>query len=90
MTSDGVFDPNKGIVDKIGAGTLTLEGDAGTNFNGTFIMENGTLKLSRNQALGSGGTGRLVVKGGQLARSDTPTGKLHLLPCVFRLVCFPL
>lgn len=74
QTSDGVFDPNKGIVDKIGAGTLTLEGDAGTNFNGTFIMENGTLKLSRNQALGSGGSSRLYVKGGQLARSDTPTG----------------
>src|SRR5262249_40067939 len=39
---DGVFDPNRGIVDKIGAGTLTLEGDTGTNFNGTFIMRNGT------------------------------------------------
>jgi fibronectin-binding autotransporter adhesin len=75
MTGDGVGDPNRGIVDKIGAGTLTLEGDAGTNFNGTFIMENGRLNLSRNQALGTtGGTGRLVVKGGQLGRTDTPTG----------------
>lgn len=59
---------------KTGAGTLTLFGDAGNNFNGEFIMQNGTLKLSRNQALGNtGGTGKLTVVGGQLARSNTPT-----------------
>ena len=58
---------------KTGAGTLTLMGDAGTNFNGNFVMEAGRLNLSRNQALGSGGTSRLTVKGGQLGRTNTPT-----------------
>ena len=37
----------------------------------TFIMRNGTLKLSRNQALGTGATGKITVKGGQLGRSNT-------------------
>jgi autotransporter-associated beta strand protein len=75
QASDGVFDPNKGTVYKSGAGTLTLMGDAGNNFAGTFFMQNGTLKLSRNQALGAiGANGRLVVTGGQLARSNASAG----------------
>jgi fibronectin-binding autotransporter adhesin len=70
----GFFDENKGVVDKIGTGTLILEGDAGNNFDGTFIMEAGTLKMSRNQVFATNSdTGRLIVKGGQLARSDTPS-----------------
>ena len=65
-------------------------GDAGGNFNGTFVMENGTLKLSRNQALGNGATSRLMVKGGQLARSDTPNGNFTYAVAIYRLACVPL
>jgi autotransporter-associated beta strand protein len=73
VTTDSVFDPKLGTVYKSGAGTLTLKTPS-SNFNGTFIMENGTLRLSNNQVFGTAsGTGRLVVKGGQLARNDTPT-----------------
>ena len=43
---------------KTGAGTFTLFGDNGNNFNGEFIMQNGRLNLSRNQALGTGATGK--------------------------------
>ena len=56
---------------KTGAGTFTLFGDNGNNFNGEFIMQNGRLNLSRNQALGTGATGRLTITGGQLGRSNT-------------------
>src|SRR5262249_44234471 len=57
---------------KTGAGSLTLYGDAGDNFKGEFIMQSGTLKLSRNQALGST-SATLTVEGGQLGRTNTPT-----------------
>ncbi len=69
-----VHSADGGKIYKTGAGTFTLFGDAGGNFLGEFILQNGTLKLSRNQALGTtGGTGRLTVQGGQLGRSNTPT-----------------
>jgi autotransporter-associated beta strand protein len=57
---------------KTGAGSFTLFGDAGDNFKGEFILQDGTLKLSRNQALGSTSS-TLTVEGGQLGRSNTPT-----------------
>jgi autotransporter-associated beta strand protein len=65
------YDFTKGTVDKIGAGTLDLVCDTSNGgFNGTFIMEAGTLKLSRSESVGSSTTSRLVVKGGQLARTS--------------------
>ncbi len=64
-----------GKVIKNGSGTLELAGDTGTAFAGEFILNDGTLLLSRNQAVGAGGsTSRLTIKGGQLGRSHTPTG----------------
>lgn len=56
---------------KSGAGTFTLFGDNGNNFGGEFVMQNGRLNLSRNQALGTPASGRLTITGGQLGRTNT-------------------
>ena len=78
-----------GKIYKTGPGSLTLFGDAGANFNGELILQSGTLKLSRNQALGtSTGTGRLTVEGGQLGRSNTPTSNFTYSLAVLDLHVF--
>ena len=56
---------------KTGAGTFTLYGDNGNNFAGEFVLQNGRLNLSRNQALGTSAGGKLTVTGGQMGRTNT-------------------
>ena len=74
---------------KTGAGTFTLFGDNGNNFNGHFIMQNGRLNLSRNQALGTGGTGTTHGHG-RPARQEQHDDEFHVRLGQFGPACFPL
>lgn len=52
-TSDAGATSTKSLYRKAGAGTLTLNGDSSTTFNGVMQVEAGTVKLGHSGALGA-------------------------------------